>query len=222
MRSSRMPAVIAALAGVLVAAAACGGGNEASSGSGNQQSSARSAAASPAVPEYKTLGKAELTKVLLPLDAMPNGFSEDADDSTSGDKTFCSYKPPFNPKLRASKSYIKGGGFDSEVVGVGLRQYGSVEQAVASYEAMEKVLQTCKRETSDGEKITYTAMNVPKVGDKSLALRVSSGGATVLQSFSLVGPVLVNVGSGGLMKADADLVADLLGEQVKRYTAASK
>jgi hypothetical protein len=213
-----MPAAMAVLAAAALALSACGGGTD------TKPTAGQSAVASPTpdAPKYKTLGKAELTAVLLPLDAMPVGYSEDSSEQSSGDKTFCEYKQPFNARSKVSKNYIKGGGFNSELIGVGLRQYATVEQASASFEALEKALQTCKQEISDGEKLTYSVMNLPKAGDRSLGVRIESRGATVLQGFSLVGPVLVNAGSGGLMKADADLVANLLNKQVDRYTTAAK
>ncbi|WP_406045515.1 hypothetical protein OG799_14195 [Micromonospora sp. NBC_00898] len=177
---------------------------------------------SPAAPTYKILGKAALTKALLPLNAIPTGYSEDESDSSdSSDKTFCNYRQPYVAKVKVSKSYQKGGGLSAQLILVSLRQYASPAQAKASFDKMAKTLETCRKDTSDGQKVSYALMNLPDVGEKSLGVRIELQGGTALQGFALVGPTLVTTGTAGVMSADADVVADLLGKQVDRYSTAA-
>ncbi len=64
-------------------------------------------------------------------------------------------------------------------------------------------------------------MSVDKLGERSLGLRIDSDGSTMLQQFTLDGPVLINVGTGGL-DAEADTATKLLRDQVDRYEAAAR
>ncbi|SEF08691.1 hypothetical protein [Streptomyces sp. Ag109_O5-10] len=61
-----------------------------------------------------------------------------------------------------------------------------------------------------------------KLGDRSLGVRIDSDGTTLLQQFTLDGPTLINVGTGGLTDADADAATKLLREQADRYEAAAR
>ncbi|OHX01941.1 hypothetical protein BFV98_02545 [Micromonospora sp. WMMB235] len=159
---------------------------------------------------------------MLPLSAMPTGYSEDESDSSDGsDKTFCNYRQPHVAKVKVSKSYQKGGGLSAQLIMVSLRQYDGPEQAKASFDKMAKTLETCRKDTSDGQKVTYALMNLPGIGEKSLGVRIELQGATALQGFALVGPTLVAVGTAGVLNADADEVADLLGKQVDGYSTAA-
>ncbi|GIF47200.1 hypothetical protein DFJ67_7176 [Asanoa ferruginea] len=153
---------------------------------------------------------------------MPTGYSEDqSKDQDRPDKTFCNYRQPYTAKIEVSASYQKGGGLNAEVAVISLRQYANADQAKASFEKMAAILQTCKKDTSEGQKVTYALMNLPNAGDASLGVRIETQGATVLQGFAIVGPTLISSGTGGLMSADADFVADLLTRQVDRYSAAA-
>lgn len=87
--------------------------------------------------------------------------------------------------------------------------------------ALAETLKTCTSEVSDGKTLTYSRMSSPKAGQASLAVRPTIGDVTVLQHFALVGPVMVSTGEGGLVNSDADLVADALTAQVKRYLDAA-
>ncbi|MBM0236140.1 hypothetical protein JNW88_01615 [Micromonospora sp. ATA32] len=176
---------------------------------------------SPAGPTYKILDKATLTRALLPLTAMPTGYSEDESDSSNTDKTFCNYRQPYVAKVKVSKSYQKGGGLSAQLILVGLRQYASPDQAKASFDKMAKTLETCRKDTSDGHKITYALMNLPEVGERSLGVRIELQGGTALQGFALVGPTLITTGTAGVVSADADVVADLLGKQADKYSSAA-
>jgi hypothetical protein len=64
-------------------------------------------------------------------------------------------------------------------------------------------------------------MSAPDVGDASLGVKIVADGVGLLQFFSVVGPVLVNTGGGGLMNANADEVMRLLEAQVKKYEGAA-
>ncbi|TKA04897.1 hypothetical protein [Actinacidiphila oryziradicis] len=108
------------------------------------------------------------------------------------------------------------------VATVGLRQYASASDAAESFAAMEKALQSCHKETYQGSVLKYSPMSVDKLGDRSLGVRIDSDGATLLQQFTLDGPTLVNVGTGGLADAEAETATKLLRDQVDRYEAAAR
>lgn len=214
----------AAVLSALLALTACGTDApqaQPSASIGAAPSSAPAPAPSPAAPTYKILDKAGLTKALLPLKAMPTGYSEDESDSSGTDKTFCNYRQPYTAKVRVSKSYQKGGGLSAQLIMVSLRQYASPAQARASFDKMAETLETCRKDTSVGQKVTYALMNLPELGEKSLGVRIELQGGTALQGFALVGPTLVSTGTAGVMSTDADVVADLLGKQVDRYSTAT-
>ncbi|MFJ9968876.1 hypothetical protein [Streptomyces avermitilis] len=65
-------------------------------------------------------------------------------------------------------------------------------------------------------------MSVDEVGDRALGVRIETDGVTLLQQFTLDGPVLANVGTGGIANVDADETAQLLRKQVERYEAAAR
>ncbi|MEU2614533.1 hypothetical protein ABZ570_23560 [Micromonospora sp. NPDC007271] len=208
----------------LLALSACGTDapqTQPSAATGTAPSTAPAPVPSPAAPTYKILDKANLTKALLPLKAMPSGYSEDESDSSETDKTFCNYRQPHTAKIKVSKSYQKGGGLSAQLISVTLRQYASPAQARASFDKMAKTLETCRKDRLGGQKVTYALMNLPEFGERSLGVRIDVQGATALQGFALVGPTLVSTGTAGVMSTDADVVADLLGKQVDRYSAAA-
>ncbi|MFF1285586.1 hypothetical protein ACFVY4_33445 [Streptomyces sp. NPDC058299] len=218
---------IATLGALLTAATltACGGSGSPSANPGTgtaTKASASSSSAPTPTPQEQLLSKKRLTAALLPLSAMPAGWSVDTSGSDSGDKTFCDYKQPHAAHVKLSRSFQKGGGLSASVATVGLRQYASAKDAGEAFDALEQALQTCHSETYQGSKLTYTAMSVDKVGDRSLGVRIETGGVTLLQQFTLAGPVLANVGAGGMANVDADETAQLLRKRVDRYEAAAR
>jgi hypothetical protein len=218
----RRAAAIAGAAAVIAAVTACTSHPDKPQAVVGHSSTTVTASPPRAAPVYQILSKDDLTKALLPLNAMPTGYSDDpSQDSTGADKTFCNYKQPYTAKIRVSRSYLKGGGLSAEVIAVTLRQYADTAQAKASFDAMAKTLDTCREDTSDGQKVTYALMNVPVVGDRSLGVRIQTQTATVLQGFALVGPTLISTGTGGLITVNPDLVTDLLAKQAARYTDAA-
>ncbi|GGX91267.1 hypothetical protein GCM10010510_40590 [Streptomyces anandii JCM 4720] len=162
----------------------------------------------------------QLTSALLPLSQMPAGWSAEGDD-TPGDKTFCDYRQPHKVQVQVTRTFQKGGGLTATVAAVGIRQYASTSDAAESFTAMEKALETCHQETYQGSVLKYSPMSVDKLGERSLGLRIDSDGSTMLQQFTLDGPVLINVGTGGL-DAEADTATKLLRDQVDRYEAAAR
>lgn len=222
----RHSATIAAVVGlILLITGACG---DAGGDAGGQPATSGSpvpsvlASPSPTALTLKILDRTALTGALLQVTDMPTGYSEDPDQSPPKDKTFCNYQQPHTPAVQVTRSFIKGGGLGAEVAAVGLRQYADAAQAAAVFDALVTALQTCKSEKVDGKPYTYAVMSMPKLGDKTIGVRIDADGATVLQGFALSGPVLVNAGVGGLMNVSGDVTADLLTNQVTRYTDASK
>lgn len=147
----------------------------------------------------------------------PGAVATSATATTASPKT----EPPTEEKLRVRRDFTKGGGMSAELVSITLRQFKSVEDASAAWNAMTETLKTCKSEVYEGTELTYSPMSAPKLGDASIGLKVDAGGMTLLQNFVLVGPVMISGGGGGLMNADADTIANLLKVQVERYVDAA-
>lgn len=205
---------------------ACGDGegrsaprSSASSSTAGGDTADPSASATPTEPSYELLSKAGLRKALLKLDDLPPGYSQDPQSQDNGNKTFCDYKPPAVEKVRVRRDFVKGAGMSAELVSVILRQFGSPDEAKAAWQALTTALRTCKSEVYDGSKLTYSKLSAPKLGDASLGLKIEVDDYALLQNFVLSGPVMVSAGGGGLMNADADVVAQVLEAQVKRYVA---
>ncbi|MFE2511698.1 hypothetical protein [Streptomyces naganishii] len=186
----------------------------------NSSASTGPASSSP-TPQTALLTKSQLTSALLSLSQMPAGWSTEG-DSSSGGKTFCDYRQPHKARIQVSRTFQKGGGLTATVATAGIRQYASAGDAAESFAAMEKALETCHQETYKGSVLKYSPMSVDKLGDQSLGVRIDSDGSTVLQQFTLDGPALINVGTGGLTNAEADTATKLLRDQVDRYEAAAR
>lgn len=222
-----LPVASLLIAGTL---AGCGGGQSATSppatGSntpGTVATSAITPTASPTrkAPAYDILTQAPLEKALLEVAQLPPGYSQEPPSHDGANETFCNYKPPTLVKFGVTRDFTKGGGMSAEIVSVTLRQYKSVGEARAAWNAMTEKLKTCKGEVRDGTKATYTPMSAPRLGDASTSLKIDAGGLTLLQNFVLVGPVMISVGGGGLVSADSDAIANLLKTQVERYIGAA-
>lgn len=210
------------VAAIFVTLAACSGGGESEQGGADEPAPpTASASESPAAPTYEVKTKDALEDLLLGIDDLPAGWSQDP-ATEEGNKYFCDYDPPAEEKFRASRDFTKGGGVSAEVARVAIRQFESVEDAKASWDALVKALKTCKSEVYEGSELTYTPLSAPKVGDASAGVKIESDGATLLQNFVLVGPVMISAGGGGLVTADADLAIELAESQVARYSQGAK
>lgn len=209
-------------AAIFVVLAACSGSAEPEQGGADKSATpSASASESPAAPTYKVKSKDELEDLLLGIDDLPAGWSQDP-PTDEGNKYFCDYDPPAEEKFRASRDFTKGGGVSAELARVAIRQFESVEDAKASWDALVKALKTCKSEVYEGSELTYTPMSAPKVGDASAGVKIETDGTTLLQNFVLVGPVMISAGGGGLASADADLAIELAEAQVARYSQGAK
>jgi len=182
------------------------------------------ATAEPAAPQYRQLSKKALDKALLTLDDMPNGYADTTtkDDLVDDADTFCHYKRPFTNKTYVTATFTKGSGFTAELIAPSIRQYADAAQAKTSMTKLVTVLKTCKKFTSDGQKLTVARVKADPVGDLSVAVRLEGDGFTLLQGYALVGPSMISVGTGGITSVDSDVVAPLLEEQVDRYVQAAR
>lgn len=173
--------------------------------------------ATPDAPSYRILAKPTLAKALLSLEDLPPGYSQDPPSEETGNKYFCDYRPPAEERVRVERDFTKGGGMSAEFLRFSLRQFASVDDAKAAWNAMTQTLKTCKSEVYSGTKLTYSPMGAPQLGDASAGVKIDADGAIILQNFVLVGPMMISTGGGGPMNADADAIARLLQEQVNRY-----
>lgn len=216
-----------AVVGLAIAfTAGCGGGAtegpSAKPSAAPGTASAKPSATPATTPAPQPLSKKALTASLLSIDALPVGYSQDPPSPDTADKTFCDYKVPHEPTAVASRDFTKGSGLSSEFASTTIRQYATAKEAAESFAALADTLATCKSETYDGSKLTYTLMSTPKVGDKSIGVRIESDGSTILNQFALSGPALVNAGIGAIVNVNGDDAAAVFEAQVKKYEAASR
>lgn len=213
---------MAVTAATLGACSSTGSTSEAAKPAAAHSSAASSPVSASPTPQMTLLTKPQLTSALLSLSQMPAGWSTDSGSTSSGDKTFCNYRQPHKAQVQVFRTFQKGGGLTATVASVGLRQYASASDAAESFAAMEKALESCHKETYQGSVLKYSPMSVDKLGDTSLGVRIDSDGTTALQQFTLDGPTLINVGTGGLADVEADTATKLLRDQVDRYEAAAR
>lgn len=189
--------------------------------SGSASASAPATVATSAAPQIEPLSKRELKSVLLTIDDLPPGYSQDPPSKDEGNKYFCDYKPPVEEKARFRRDFTKAGGMSAEVLSLTIRQFESAEDARASWDVMVSTLKTCKSEVYDGSTLHYSRMSAPEMGDASAGVKIEADGVTIVQTFVLVGPALVSGGSGGLMDVDVDAATAALQKQVDRYESAA-
>lgn len=179
--------------------------------------------APPPAPADRLLRKSQLRTAIVGIDELPAGYSVDRDQSSGkGNKTFCDYKVPQREKIKVFTDFIKGGGFSTQLIAVRLKQYASADAARESFDALTSTMKTCRGERYKGEKLHYSVMSVPKLGDARIGVRIEYDNGTNLSFYVLDGPVVVNVGGGGLLNVDADQLASVLRAQMKAYGVAAE
>jgi len=209
---------------LLVALAACGGGNEPKAGDGTRtvpESSAPSVPTVSATPVARSLNRDEIKAALLSLSEMPPGFSVDEDDVKDSGRRFCNYKLPHGSGTLVRRDFAKGAGLSGELFSVSIRQFETAQQAKESFDALETALTTCKGETVDGTKLTYSPMSTEELGQGALGVKVDFDDGTILQNFVLDGPSIVTAGTGGSLNSDVTTTLSLLRKQVEKYETAS-
>ena len=155
---------------------------------------------------------------------MPTGYGEDP-DTEEGDeniKRYCDYRQPFEATTIAKTGFVKGGGLSSEFIQVALRQYDDAKKAAASFKSLVDTMDTCKQDTIDGDKVTFSVLSMPDLEDASIGIATSSDDVNIPQFFVLAGPTMISVGGGGLMGADSDMLVDLLKDQIGAYKKVAK
>lgn len=215
-----MHAIRSALAGLLLFAVAACGGEDSPGAPASTPSPTVASSATPEGPTYRSLSEDELDEVLLGVEQMPPGFSQDP-PTDDGNKYFCDYDPPTEEKVRASRDFTKGGGLSAEVVRLAARQFESADDARASWDALTGALKTCKSEVYEGTTLTYSPMSVPDLGEDAVGVKIDADGVTIVQNFVLVGPVMISAGGGGAVDVDVDNILTLLEDQVDRYVDAA-
>ncbi len=189
------------------------------------KASSPSISASPTSEAYQLLNRAELTRALLGLDAVPPGYTKDGPDN-SPETPVCGKTSIPAHKIDVEHGFTKGGGLTVSLLQVGIRQYDSPSIARMEFNDLVARLTACKHDKNkDGATYTYAQMSTPHIGDATFGVstRISSGGldVTVAENFALVGPVLIRVGAGGTVSTDTDSAARLFEQQVNRYIAAT-
>lgn len=172
-------------------------------------------------PEFQILSRVAVRHTLLSVDDLPPGYSQEPSEPDEG-KNFCDYKEPAKAQAYLRRDFLKGGGLSAELLTITIRQYGSIKDANAAWDALAKALESCKGEEYDGSQLTYTRMSAPDLGENSLGLKIDVDGVTLLQNFVLVGPAVISGGGGGAVNADADTIVAALRKQVVRYVGEAR
>lgn len=218
-KAPRMPLIVF-LAALILALAGCGSSTSKASEPETTQSGEANGDSSE--PEYRLLGRKALEYALVGVQDLPPGYSQDPPRKKSVDRTFCNYKPRSQPRAKAVREFTKGGGLSSEFLSVTLREFGSPKEAGAAFDALTNTLETCHGENVDGSQLKYSVMSAPKIGDRSVGVRITADEAELMQYFVLIGPTLVSTGGGGLMNANANEVMVVLKAQVRAYRDAAQ
>lgn len=190
-------------------------------------SEASPAAITPQTPtqEFALLDSAQLVDALLPVDAMPAGFSADETKTKPGKvSSYCDYiskmKLP-EATVYASRDYSKGSGLNAVLARATLRQYPSVDAAQQQFDALVETMKTCTKGDNNGEPAKFSVVSNSQVGQGSIVIKSEMKSATIYSGFSLNGPTLVATANGGVTGSDPDLTISLLPKQVTRYVEAA-
>ncbi len=183
-----------------------------------------SRAASQPTPNYSPLGTAGLNAVLLAQPDLPSGYTVDPRNSNTA--TMCGYKPKYQHVV-VGRTFIKGRGLNSVLATVRIYEYPSAAQAKVVFRQVQDIAVKCREHvTSNGARSRVSMIAVPGgMRGPALGLEVDGLDTNPLAaalSYVLVGPAIVQAGSGGLGTADTKLVFDLLREQAERYAEAAQ
>ena len=113
-----------------------GCGDSGASGSDADAITSTSTTASAVAPTHRLLSETELTEALVGVQNLPPGYSQNPPSEQVANKTFCDYVPPFEEEIKVTRDFTKGIGLSSEMLGVGLRQFASADQAREAFEAL--------------------------------------------------------------------------------------
>jgi len=186
---------------------ACSGGNSgASVGSGG--------------PAFRQLSEQQLEDLLLTVDDMPAGYSQNPPDNGGATATYCGSAPEHAP-IRPDHGFTKGSGFSTEVASIQLSQYLSADDAARNLGVLRSALGSCKSEVYQGERVHYSQVSTPRLKYPTLGIRVASDRYTALIEVAQVGPTIVVAGIAGITNADAKLASAMLTTQVSRYEDAA-
>lgn len=179
-----------------------------------------SATASPDPEPVTLLDEAAAREALPTIEDLPTGFSLDPEESEPSDKTFCDYTEPSQPQVDVSEDFLRGSGFAGEFASARIRQYASVDEARAAYEALADTLQTCTDDEIDGSPVTFSLVNAEDLGEESLAVRITADGAEGFQYYSLVGAAVIRGVTGGVTVVDQTVAPQIASTTVDRYSRA--
>jgi hypothetical protein len=222
----------ALLALALPALFACSGGSKdnPSDAPDGQSTSLDSPVPKASVPEAQQLTEAELEATLPPLGDMPAIFSATKDDDSAEDDTslLCGADFEFDQRnATASVGYGAQEGLSAQQFTFGLSQFDSPEVAVEQIQAFGDAIDSCDKYTSDGDTYTVAPMSTDRIGDDTVAVRVTtkSAGFAVAVNVIMVrtGPSLMASLSAtiGLAGSTIDDLVRLTEETVDRYEAAA-
>lgn len=219
--------LVITLLGAALTLTACGNaGTSATTGDDSTGSSAPNGTPSPstsilsAVP-VSSLTSAQLRKQLLTIDDLPPGYSADkitnADRSDKATQYFCHYRATRAQSL-ASQSFTKEQGLASSLFQTGIRRFSSEAQATGQMELLKKTMQTCRGETTEGEKVTYSVISAPDLGSDHIGIRIGFKEGTDTEYFIRTGPDLIQVAMGGSALSDQTInqLTDLATKQLAK------
>ncbi|WP_180935084.1 hypothetical protein [Nocardioides ungokensis] len=222
----------AVLALALPALFACSSGNNdnSSNAPAGQTTTVDSPGPEVSVPEAQQLTEAELEDTLPTLGDMPAIFSPSKAEDDSEHKSFlCGADVEhFDQRnAEASVGYVAQQGLSAQQFTVGISQFDSPEVAAEQIRAFGDAIDKCNKYTSGGDTYTVRPMSAVRIGDDTVAARVTakSAGFAVAVNVIMVrtGPSLVASLSAtiGLAHSTIDDLVRLTEETVNRYEAAA-
>lgn len=169
------------------------------------------------------LTESQLEDVLLGLDDMPDGFSEQqSDDSDDSDEGFCGADTKGDPTASASSDFIKQEGLSVEFISVGIGQYGTEAEADHLMEEFAGVLEDCDETELDGNTYQLEPISAPDLGDETLGMKVTGESDDIEITIELLVirvqdcTILVQSGGALLTGPSMDTLADVASKQVDR------
>lgn len=83
----------------------------------------------------------------------------------------CDDEQVSQPDAVVLKAYVKGSFENSESINVSLSQFADAGRARAAFDATAKAYETCGTQAHEGVRVTYSLVDYPQVGERSVAIR---------------------------------------------------
>ncbi len=163
----------------------------------------------------------DVEEALLSADDLPAGWTGGSDPVQ--EKTFCDYTVAHEATDAVASLFTT----DTELLGVTIRQYDSAEAASQVVDQMRDVLDSCSRDTIEGDPVTYADLEVDPVGDDTIGVEVVADlqgvELSVYRMFVLRGTSLIQVEyavPGSTLEVET--LQGFAQQQLEKYDAAAQ